>query len=324
MRADRLLSLLMLLQSRGRLTARQLADELEVSERTVYRDVDALSAAGVPVYAERGPDGGFALLDSYRTDLTGLTEEERRALFLLSTPSALADLGLREPMAAALRKLSAALPAARRDEELRVRRRFYLDSSPWLGAQPATAHLRELQQAAWEDRRVDIAYRLPSGPTAEQRIDVYGLVAKEGVWYVLHVREGRVQAHRVADLVVVRLLDERFARPPDFDLRTAWEAWCAAAANRPGYHFTLRVAPSVIPWLPQLGVAATPCEDLPPDAEGRRMVAATCESFEDARARVLALGAAVEVIAPEPLRRGVIDYAEQIAGRYLAAGEPRL
>lgn len=324
MRADRLLSLLMLLQSRGRMTARQLAGELEVSERTIYRDVEALSGAGVPVYADRGPDGGFALLDSYRTDLTGLTEDELRALFLLSIPSALADLGLREPMAAALRKLSAALPGARRDDELRVRRRFFLDSSPWLDVQPVTPHLRELQQAAWEDRRADIAYRLPSGPTAEQRIDVYGLVAKEGVWYVVHVREGRVQALRVSDLVVVRLLDEHFARRPDFDLPSAWQAWCAGAANRPGYQFTLRAAPSFIPWLRRFGVTGSARGDVPPDTEGRLMVAAACESFEDARARILALGSAVEVVAPEPLRRSVIDYAEQIAGRYRAGGAPIL
>lgn len=315
MRADRLLSLLMLLQSRGRLTAAALARELEVSERTIYRDIDALSAAGVPIYGERGPDGGYALLDSYRTDLTGLTAGETRALFLLSIPSALADLGLDEEMAQALRKLAAALPGARRGEEARVRQRFYLDPQDWRGAQRNPSHLATLQQAVWEDRRVDIAYHLPSGPLVKQRIAALGLVAKAGDWRVVTVVDGRVLAYAVSELTEVRLTDEHFARPTDFDLRAAWEAWRAGYTTRPRYAMTLRVDGWLASQLARYGIEAD-AENGAVEEDGCVTVVASGESFEDARARVLALGGAVEVVAPEPLRRSVADYAEQITRRY--------
>jgi predicted DNA-binding transcriptional regulator YafY len=316
MRADRLLALLMLLQSRGRMTARELANELEVSERTIYRDADALSAAGVPVYADRGPVGGFALVDSYRTDLTGMTEEERRALLLLSIPGPLADLGLREPLAAALRKLAAALPGTQRDEEQRVRQRFYFDPRPWAEVAPVTPSLADLQKAAWEDRRAEVAYRLPSGPMVEQRIDVYGLVAKEGAWHVLHLCDERVLALPVSELLSVRLLDEHFTRRAGFDLQKGWAAWCEGLANRPRYEMVLRIPTWLVDRLGQYGLAGSACEEMPGDAEGRVVVEATCESFDAARARILALGGAVEVVSPEPLRRSVIDHAEQICARY--------
>ena len=160
MRADRLLSLLMLLQARGRLTAPKLAQELEVSERTIYRDIDALSAAGVPVYGEAGAGGGYALLDSYRTNLTGLTEGEVRALFMLSIPKPLADLGVGRELGAALRKLAAALPSARRDDEERVRQRFLLDAVGWEQVEESAPHLPTVHQAVWEDRRLHLAYRI--------------------------------------------------------------------------------------------------------------------------------------------------------------------
>ena len=142
MRADRLLSLLMLLQARGRMTAQELAAELEVSERTIYRDINALSASGVPVYAESGPGGGCALLDSYRTNLTGLTADEARALFMLNIPAALDQLGVTQELKAALLKLSAALPEARRRDEERIRQRIHLDSTWWFQAEEPLPHLQ--------------------------------------------------------------------------------------------------------------------------------------------------------------------------------------
>jgi predicted DNA-binding transcriptional regulator YafY len=317
MRADRLLALLMLLQSRGQLTAGELSRELEVCERTIYRDIDALSAAGVPVYAERGPAGGYALLDSYRTDLTGLTQGELRALFLLSIPDALDDLGLGDDLAAALRKLSAALPQARRTEEAQVRQRFYLDASPGGAAHPANPNLQTLQQAAWDDERVDVTYRLASGTAIKRRIDVYGLVAKDGAWWALHGAHGRTHALPVADLVEVRLSGERFERPASLDLQSAWSAWCAEAAARPLYQFTVAVEPHLAGQLGHHGIQiSAPAEAL---HDGRVMVRAVSASFEAARAGLLSLGGAVEALAPEPLRRSVMDYAEQISLRYTAS-----
>ncbi len=160
MRADRLISILMLLQSRGRMTARELAEELEVSERTIYRDVEALSGSGVPMYAEHGPGGGLALLDSYRTNLTGLNEDELRALFMMfSGPGALDKLGVHQDLKSALLKLSAALPGASRTDEEEVRNRFYLDWSWWFHHQEPVPHLAALQQALWEQHKVRLYAR---------------------------------------------------------------------------------------------------------------------------------------------------------------------
>lgn len=158
MRADRLLSLLMLLQTRGRVSARQLARELEVSERTIYRDIIALSVAGVPVYGQAGPDGGYQLLDSYRTSLTGLSESETRALFMLNMPGLLAKLGLSQDLKAAMLKLAAALPESRRQEEERVRQRYSIDASWGSQAEEPLPHLQTIQQAVWEDRKLVITY----------------------------------------------------------------------------------------------------------------------------------------------------------------------
>lgn len=326
MRADRLISLLMLLQARGRVTAAQLAEELEVSERTIYRDVDALSTAGVPIYAERGPDGGFALLNEYRSTLTGLTESEQRAVLLLSVPSAVADLGLDRALASALRKFAAAVTASNRDEEARVRQRFYVDTMPWSRREPVSPQLSRLQMAVWNDRRVWVTYRLPSGPTIEQYIEVYGLVARDGDWYAIYLAptleaaprdgawEDRVLALALGDLVAVRLTEEQFHRRFDFDLVRAWKAWCRGR-DRPSFEMTLRVAPALASRLSGYGIRTRPSA-LYQDAEGRVAVTGVCESFDAARASVLALGGAVEVMAPEPLRRSVLDYAEQVVQRY--------
>lgn len=319
MRADRLLSLLLLLQARGRMTAPELARELEVSERTIYRDIDALCAAGVPVYGEAGPRGGYALVDSYRTQLTGLTRAEARALFMLGIPEPLADLGVGQDLRSALRKLDAALPASQSQDRDRVRQRFYLDASGWERGQESAPSLQAIQQAVAQDRRLLITYRLPAGGAAELLVDPYGLVAKAGVWYVVYARRGGVQARRVAALLDAQLSDERFERPDGFDLERFWQRWCAEHEQRRTlYRATVRVAPSFRPALPwhfgervrqQVAQAA-------PDAEGWLTLELAFESFEAARASILACGRGVEVLEPQALRRSVLDYAEQIIARY--------
>jgi len=248
MRADRLLSILMLLQARGRMTAGQLAAELEVSLRTIYRDIDALCISGVPIYADRGRDGGYALLDSYRTSLTGLNENEVRALFMLSIPSPLRELGVGGELEAALRKLAAALPAARREDERRVRERFYLDAKGWFQGSEPVPHLAAVHRAVWQDRWLEIRYRLHVGHVLdfEQRIAPYGLVAKAGVWYVVYAYRARIRALRVSHLLHARVLEERFERPTGFDLAAFWTVWCAKVEEgRLDYVVRVRVAPHI-------------------------------------------------------------------------------
>jgi predicted DNA-binding transcriptional regulator YafY len=323
MRADRLLALLMLLQNRGKMTAQALADELEVSVRTIYRDVDALSTSGVPVYAERGPGGGVALLDSYRTTLTGLNEDEVQALFTLSIPAPLADLGMGRQLKAALLKLSAALPTSRREEGMKARQRIHLDWTGWFEAQASPPSLGALQRAVWDDAWVRITYRLRfRGENIERRVAPYGLVAKAGVWYLVAHREGHTHTYRVARILDVRAEEEHFARPPDFDLAAFWERACAQLEeHRARYPVTARVSPELAPWLP--GILGEDLGDqiarARPDAEGWITLHLVFDSFEDARTRILGLGRAVEVLAPQALRYSVRDFAQQIVAFYAQA-----
>ena len=320
MRADRLLSLLLLLQTRGRMTAEDLATELEVSERTIYRDIDALSGAGVPVYGERGPEGGYALLDGYRTSLTGLTVDEMRAFFLLNIPAPLAALGISQELKTALLKLSAALPAGGRGEEDRVRQRFYLDATWWDQDDQASPYLQTVEDALWHDRRLFIEYATLQGIVIEQTVAPLGLVAKAGVWYLVYAHNGRVRAQRVSHLRSVRSSDESFERPANFDLPGFWQQWCADyARGRSLYAVTLRVAPRFIPALPHyLGAGAHDAlaRAGAPDAGGWVTLALAFDSLNAARERILACGSGVEVIQPEALRLSVADFAAQTLSVY--------
>jgi len=313
--------MLMLLQIRGKMPAQALAGELEVSVRTIYRDLDALSAAGVPVYAERGPGGGCALLDSYRTTLTGLTADEVRALFMLTIPAALAQLGVGQELKAALLKLSAALPAERRRDEAWVRQRIHLDWTGWQAEEPVP-HLQTIQRAVWADRRLWLVYRRQAGPAVrqfERLADPYGLVAKAGVWHLVCLAGGRLRVYRVSDLLEVRLTNERFQRPADFDLAAFWAGWCAEAETRRWlFEATVHVSPVLAAELPmrfgdrireQIALA-------PPDAEGWITVTLPFDSFESARGWLLASGRAAEVVEPVALRLSVADHAAQVAAMY--------
>jgi predicted DNA-binding transcriptional regulator YafY len=319
MRADRLLALLMLLQTRGRMTAQALATELEVSERTIYRDVDALSAAGVPIYGEAGLDGGYALLDSYRTNLTGLSAGEVRALFMLSIPAPFADLGVSRELKSALLKLTAALPAARRPDEEHVRQRFYLDSAGWQRDEEAVPHLKTIHQAVWENRKLHLTVRA-FAIQVQKLVDPYGLVVKAGAWYLVCAAHGQIRVHRVSYLLDARLADETFERPADFDLAAYWQASCVEREqNRATFIARVRVAPDFVPVLPRYfsnSIRDKIANAGAPDADGWITLELTFESFEAARDHLLAFGRGVEVIEPYPLRRSVLDFAEQIVALY--------
>jgi predicted DNA-binding transcriptional regulator YafY len=324
MRADRLLQIMMLLQARGQLTAAQLARELEVSSRTVCRDMDALSAAGVPVYGIPGRAGGYALLDSYRTTLTGLTEGEVQAMFMLSIPTPLKELGVSQELRAALLKMAAALPGSHRHDEVRVRQRIHLDSAWWFQGDESVPHLHTVHKAVWQDRKIRIEWLSRSGheQTIEQVVDPYGLVAKASVWYVVCDIDGHIRARRVSRLLDVQTLDEGFERPADFDLAVFWQAWCTEFENsRPTYPVKARVAPQFVqelPWFFGERIRERIEGAGSPDAEGWITMELPFESLWAARNRLLDFGGAVEVLEPEPLRLNIIDYAQQILKRYQA------
>ncbi|MBK9924973.1 MAG: WYL domain-containing protein [Anaerolineales bacterium] len=320
MRADRLLSLLMLLQTRGQMSAQELADELEVSERTIYRDIIALSTSGVPVYASRGPGGGVRLIEEYRTTLTGLTPDETRALFMMSIPAPVMQLGMGEKFKGALLKLSASLPDAHRADEIRTRQRVHLDSSWWFQSDQNVPCLQTIQQALFQDRRLRMKVRWVFFNTEfEQDAEPYGLVAKANVWYLVYGRGGNPHVVRVSQIIEAELTAEICIRPPGFDLVEFWEGWCDEYESHPPFMAKVRVSPEAIPLLAEyVGDRARGqvAYRHVPDADGWVTFDLPFESFITARSHLLGLGRAVEVLEPDTLRKSLVDFAEQIVGFY--------
>nr|MDP9107200.1 YafY family transcriptional regulator [Candidatus Eremiobacteraeota bacterium] len=240
MKSSRLLSMLLLLQSAERRSARELAAALEVSERTVYRDVDALSAAGVPVYAERGVYGGILLAAGYRKALTQFGEDEIRALFI-SGSNPLGDLGLGVGRERALEKLAGAMNDAQRKAAVKTRGRIHLDQRRWNQADQPQEHLAALRRAVWDDRRVKLRYRDRASNTTERTVDPLGLVAKAGIWYLVARTDGACRTFRAERILGVTALDEPFARPADFDLDEYWRTWTASVESS-GQRFEVLLA----------------------------------------------------------------------------------
>lgn len=306
MRASRLLSLLLLLQTRGRMTARELADALEVSVRTVYRDTEALAAAGVPIYADRGPAGGYQLLDGYRTRLTGLTPDEAEALFLAGVPGPAAELGLGTVLATAQLKLEAALPAELRARAARIRERFYLDAPGWFHEEEQNPFLGAVAEAVWEQRPIWVRYRRWGGEVT-RTLEPLGLVLKAGVWYLVAQAGGQPRTYRVSRMLELELQDGRFERPEGFDLAEYWRSWSEGFADRLYRdRATVRLSPRGVVLLPYLlgqGVARMALEAAgDPDATGWVQVEIPIESVEHAVPALLQLGADAEVLAPQSLR----------------------
>jgi predicted DNA-binding transcriptional regulator YafY len=235
MRADRLLSILLLLQNRGRMTARELATQLEVSDRTIYRDIEALSIAGVPIYAERGPGGGCSLLNGYQTRLTGLTEAEVQALFLINAQTAtarpLADLGLDHHLDDALLKLSAALPIAQREDAERMRRSIHLDMAGSQQCEKDSLHLRTIQDALWHERKLCLVSTLGKDTYREQLVEPYGLVSKADSWYLVGSSDGEMHVYPLSSIMSATMTGDHFACPAAFDLPRFWTNYTARAAQ---------------------------------------------------------------------------------------------
>jgi predicted DNA-binding transcriptional regulator YafY len=315
MRADRLLSILLLLQVHRHLTARELAQRLEVSVRTIYRDMDSLSAAGIPVLAERGINGGWLLLDNYQTNLTGLTDSEIKALFFKS-PRLLADLGLDKASEAAFIKLLAALPAVYQHNAEFVRQRLYVDSAGWGRTQENVPFLPQLQEALWQDCKIRFSYQRSEGETVERTADPLGLVAKGNVWYLVAAIDGEIRTYRVSRIVSAALLPEKCVRPPDFDLSAHWtQSTAEFVANLPRYPAVLRADPAFLPRMYPWRYARIE-RTAPPDSDGWIQVDVTFEVEDDACGYVLSGRTHLEVLEPPALRERVLQAAQAIVELY--------
>jgi predicted DNA-binding transcriptional regulator YafY len=247
MRADRLLSILLLLQVHRRVTARELAKRLEVSERTVLRDMDALSGAGVPVMAERGAGGGWSLVEGYQTKLTGLSAAEIQSLFLARPPRLMADLGLKLEADAAMIKLQASLPAASRQHADFARQRVLVDSRGWRDPAESVACLPVLLDALWRQRQVRFVYSRVLGEPGERTADPLGLVAKGSTWYLVASVDGEPRTYRVSRIRDAAILDRPATRLAGFDLAAYWERSAAEFREKlPRYYATFRASPAVM------------------------------------------------------------------------------
>ena len=319
MRASRLVTVLLLLQSRGQLTAGELAAELEVSERTIHRDVDALSASGVPVYAERGPHGGIRLVDGYRTRLTGLTGDEAEALFLAGIPGPAAELGLSTVVAAAQLKVLASLPPELRVRASRLVERFHLDAGDWFRASQPVPHLAVLSEAVWSSTRIAIEYEREGG-TVERVIEPLGVVLKAGTWYVVAGVEGQIRTYRVSRVVEAVPSTERFDRPDRFDLAAYWaESTAAYERDVPRVDVVVRVRPDRVDRLREAagGAAFNAAETVAgPDPEGWLRLRLRLDWPGDAARTLLSAGRWVEVLEPADIRARVASTARAIAARY--------
>jgi predicted DNA-binding transcriptional regulator YafY len=325
-RASRLLSILLLLQARGRMTAAELATELEVSLRTVYRDADALAAAGVPIYADRGPAGGYQLLDGYRTRLTGLTSDEASSIFLAGIPGPAAELGLGTILATAQLKLLAALPAELRTRAGRIRERFLLDAPGWFQAVDETPHLATIAAAVWQQQRIQVDYRGPRGEST-RTLDPLGVVLKSGIWYLVAVRDGQARTYRVSRVRGLRALDEHVDRPAGFDLSAYWaDSIAAYRRDLPRVTVEVRVRPDSLPTLATL-LGSSAVEDgerlaVPDDPDGWAHLRLRVDWPEDAAARLVGMGGDLEVLAPAAIRDQVLALARGAAARHSPAGRP--
>ena len=319
MRASRLVQLLLFLQTRGRTTAAVLARELEVSERTIHRDVDALSAAGVPIYAERGPHGGIQLIDGYRTRLTGLTGEEAEAVFLSGLPGPAAELGLGTVVAAARLKILAALPSELRVRASRLVERFHLDAAGWFHASEEVPHLAALADAVWESRRLKITYGR-GDREVERSLEPLGLVLKAGVWYLVASSDGGVRTYRVSRIRAAVSTDEQVARPADFDLAAYWaESISAYEREAPRVTVTIRIDPAVIGVLADAvgGQAVRQAETIPAeDPEGWVHLRVTADWPEEVPARLIGLGGRAEILDPPEVRERAIILARRMLERH--------
>ncbi len=321
MRTSRLVSMLLMLQVKGRVTAQALAEEFDVSIRTVYRDIDQLSAAGVPVYADRGPGGGFALLDGYRARLTGITRAEAETLSIAGLAGAASDLGLSEQLRAAQLKLVTALPDASPDAS-RIGSRLHIDPVGWYRRPAQVPQLTLLAGAVWEQKRISMHYhswesmtKRGGEPEGERIREPLGLVLKAGDWYLVARVRTQMRIYKVANIARLTVLDQTFDRPTAFDLRSEWATAVAGFEKSLLKHVArLRLTPEGMTRLSRLGAAAVEqAHSEPPSDDGWQEVTLPVEQFDYTAEQLLGFAGHVEVLDPPELRLRLRRLAERIA-----------
>lgn len=318
MRGDRLVSILLLLQTHGRMTAKELAEKLEVSERTIHRDMDALSGTGIPVVAERGQNGGWSLLEDYRTDLTGLKEAEIRALFLSPSVQLLDDLGLTRTTEEARNKLIASLPSTYRENAQDVWNRIHIDTSSWRKQKDKTTSLEIIKEAIFQENMLKISYERADGETNDRSVEPLGLVAKRDLWYLVASKEnGDIRNYRVSRIHHAEKLDETFKRPQGFNLSQYWSSSTTSFIKKlPSFEVKVEVSPDALSRLTFTGRFARVLEVGERSGAAWIPVTLSFDTEEEAKGYLLGFADLVKVIEPADLTEKILKMAEATVSFY--------
>ncbi|MDN4524993.1 helix-turn-helix transcriptional regulator [Fictibacillus fluitans] len=313
MRADRLISIILLLQNRGKLTTKELANELEVNPRTIHRDMDALSSAGIPVIAERGTSGGWRLLESYKTNLTGLKAEEIRSLFLLPSLHLLKDLGISEDWHAAREKLLASLPASFHGQAKDVWDRIHIDTSSWRQSTENITAFATLQESLWQDKKLLIHYERADGERRERMVSPLGLVAKSSTWYFIAGVGQEIRTYRASRILSAQFTDETFERPADYNLAEYWEQSSQQfIQSLPTYDVEVELSPTILSRIRFTGrfVQQIRLED--PLSNGWIPASFCFDTEEEAVQYILGFGSQIRIVSPAHLRKVIYHRAKSL------------
>ncbi|GAE31394.1 helix-turn-helix transcriptional regulator [Halalkalibacter hemicellulosilyticus] len=318
MRGDRLIKILLMLQSQGQLTANELAERLEVSERTIYRDMDALSGAGIPVVAERGKNGGWSLLEGYQTNLTGLKEAEIHALLVSPSIQLLDDLGLTGTSEDARIKLIAALPDKYREHAKEVWNRIYIDTSSWRNEKEKLKSFETLKQSIWQNHKLNMIYQRADGQTIERIVQPLGLVAKGNRWYFIAAKEnGEIRNYRASRIQHAAPINETFERPKSFDIAQYWKSSTEAFVKElPTYEVRVRVTLDIVGRLSYSSHFVRVIEMSEDDKEGWVLVRLSFDTQEEAIRYILGFSNQMFVIEPTYLRNKICELAESVVVHY--------
>ena len=310
MRADRLIQIILMLQTRGKIKAQTLANELEVSRRTILRDIDALSIAGIPIYTDSGHGGGISLDEQYRSKLTGLKELETLTLFISDNSRPLSELGLSDAASSTFLKLLSTLPTQHRASVDHMRQRILIDPDWWFYESQPVEFWDDLYQAVFENRQIRIMYETYQGEQKERIIEPYSLVSKSSNWYLVARRAGEFRIYRVARIQSLEILDQGFERPADFDLQTHWRSHSQAFAQElDDYIFTLKIRRDKMVFIRTLLPGRTHVID---DLQDEKWITLQIQvmSIQFARMIIFELGEDAIIIEPPSLKAELIDHAE--------------
>lgn len=314
MRADRLLSILLLLQNHRKMSSRQLAEQLEVSERTIFRDIESLCSSGIPIYAERGSQGGWVLAESYRTNLTGMSEHEISSLLISNYSTLLGDLGIQKHFNSAYQKLLSSTPDVIRRDAERIRQRIHIDGVGWHPSDEAFPWLSTVQEAVWSEQKLDMVYKKDDA-TVMRIVHPLGLVAKRNVWYMIAESEGISRTYRISRIIEAKLLPDTFERPIDFNLAEYWEqSTLKFKSNLPKYPAQARLTEARLIRLKQERYVKV--LHIEQDEPGFVIADLEFHTLESAGEILLSCGRDVQVLMPLELREHVIAEAAAICSLY--------